>query len=137
MKRVFTTVALLAVLGTLAVSCQKEFCDNQTTNVAENAVIHYVQYSINGVSYRMTLVGDEAWQAFLERMLALATEGNTITFRDESVSSQIAQTKDVVTYTTTNGDDAIEWADKMAQLGYTVTIEYDKRTGIYTCTAFK
>lgn len=137
MKKVITTIALLAVLGTLAVSCQKENITEQANIVAENNTVYKVSYSIDGISYQITLIGDEAWHDFLNRMLALAEEGHRVSFRNEDGSSQVASSKDVVTYTTTNGDDAIKWANKMIHEGYTVSIEFDERTGIYTCTAIK
>ena len=68
-------------------------------------------------------------------MFALAESGHRVGFRLENASSQVAFTKDVVTYTTTNHDDAYKWAEIMGGKGYSVTIEYDPRTGVYTCTA--
>ena len=43
--------------------------------------------------------------------------------------------KEVVTYTTSNQEDAYAWADSMINKGYTVTVKYDKKSGLYTCTA--
>ena len=39
MKKAFTTVALFAVLGTMAVSCQKENIIDETPVVAENVTV--------------------------------------------------------------------------------------------------
>ena len=41
----------------------------------------------------------------------------------------------VTTTTTTDQDEAYQWAEKMADKGYEVEIEYDMKTGTYTCTA--
>ena len=70
-------------------------------------------------------------------MFALAEEGHEVSFRNEDRASRVLSSKDVVTYTTTNHDDAYAWADKMSDEGYTVTIRFDKETGIYTCNAIK
>ena len=137
MKRTITTIALLAVLGTLAVSCQKENDSVQTPIEAESSTIYKICYSIDGKVYRITLVGDDTWHDFLNRMLALAEEGHRVSFRNENASSQDALTKEVITYTTNDHDDAYTWAEKKLNEGYEVTVEYDRETGKYTCTAIK
>jgi len=137
MKKTITTIALLAVLGTLAVSCQKENIVEQTSINAEAVQVYKVSYSIDGRYYQLTLIGEESWHDFLTRMFALAEEGHRVSFRNENVSSQEALSKEVVTYTTSDHDDAYTWAEKMSNAGYLVTVEYDRKTGKYTCTAIK
>lgn len=137
MRKTFTTIALFAVLGTLAVSCQKENIIDETNIVAENGTVYTVSYAVDGVTHQLTLVGDEAWQAFLNRMLALAEEGHEVSFRNEEAASRVISTKEVVTYTTDNGEDALNWAEKMVDDGYTVTITFDKEKKTYTCYAIK
>ena len=135
MKRTIISIALLAALVTLAVSCQKDSFNEETTMVSEQNAVYKVWYSIDGVTHQVTLLGDDAWHDFLNRMFALAESGHRISFRLENAPSRVAFTKDVVTYTTTNHDDAYKWAEKMGNEGYEVIIEYDPRTGVYTCTA--
>ena len=141
MKKTIITVALLAVLTSLAVSCQKEEADitsaTPSTVIVDNAALRTVVYTIDGVSYRLTLLGDEAWHDFLNRLLALAEEGHEVSFRNEEAASRVVSTKETVTYTTSNHDDAYNWAEKMLNDGYAVTIRYDKEKKIYTCYAFK
>ena len=137
MKKIITTIALLSVLGTLAVSCQKETISEPTAIMAEDSAIYRVSYTVDGITYNLTLIGDDAWQDFVKRMIALAEQGHRVTFRNENSSSQAASAKEVITYTTTSHDDAYEWAEKKGKEGYDVTIEYDERTGKYTCTAIK
>lgn len=137
MRKTFTAIALFAVLGTLAVSCQKENIIDETNIVAENGTVYTVSYAVNGVTHQLTLIGDEAWQAFLNRMLALAEEGHEVSFRNEEAASRVVSTKETVTYSTPNHDDAINWAEKMAGDGYTVTIVFDKENKVYNCYATK
>jgi len=137
MNKTITTIALFAVLGTMAVSCQKENFVNETTVVEENVTVYTVSYTVDGVTHQLTLIGEEAWQDFLHYMLALAEEGHQVTFRNEEAASRAVPTKETVTYTTTNGDDAIVWADKMIGQGYSVTIKFDEKSGVYTCIAIK
>ena len=137
MRKTITTIALFAVLGTLAVSCQKENIIDETNIVAENGTVYTVSYAVDGVTHQLTLVGDEAWQAFLNRMLALAEEGHRVTFRNEEAASRVVSTKETVTYSTSDHDDAINWAEKMVDAGYTVTIVFDKEKKVYNCYAIK
>lgn len=137
MHKSLTTFALLAVLGTLAVSCQKENIIDETSIVEENAKIYTVSYSVDGVNHQITLIGDEAWHDFLNRMFALAEEGHKVSFRNEERASRVASSKESVTYTTTNRDEAYAWADNKMKEGYNVSIYFDRKTGVYTCEAIK
>ena len=100
MKKTIITVALLAVLTSLAVSCQKEEADitfaTPSAVIIDNAALRTVVYTIDGVSYRLTLLGDEAWHDFLSRMFALAEEGHTVTFFNEEAASRVLPSKVVV-----------------------------------------
>lgn len=137
MRKTFTTIALFAVLGTLAVSCQKENIIDDTNIVAENDTVYTVSYTVDGVTHQITLVGDEAWHDFLNYMMALAEEGHEVTFRNEEAASRVVSTKETVTYSTKDRDKAYAWADAMVEEGYTVTVRFDTDTGVYTCEAVK
>ena len=136
MRKTITTIALFAVLGTLAVSCQKENIIDETNIVAENGTVYTVSYAVDGVTHQITLVGDEAWHDFLSRMFALAEEGRTVTFFNEEAASRVIPSKLVETFTTSNKEEAYQWAEKKGNEGYTVTVVFDQETGIYTCYAF-
>ena len=56
MKKKFMSVALLAVLGTMAVGCQKEAIVEPQTIVAEVGTVRTVSYSVNGVTHRVTSI---------------------------------------------------------------------------------
>lgn len=141
MKKTIITVALLAVLTSLAVSCQKEEADitpaTPSAVIIDNAALRTVVYTINGVSYRLTLLGDQAWHDFLSRMFALAEEGHSVTFFNEEAASRVLPSKEVETHSTSNKEDAYQWSEQKVKEGYTVTIVFDEETGIYTCYAFK
>jgi hypothetical protein len=130
MKKAFRTLAVFGLLGLAAASCTKEVISDQTVTVSETTV----HYSAGDCSGSVTLGNDEAWDIFLDRMLALAREGYEVTIFSGSPSA-FGSSKEVVTYTTTSEDDAKAWAKKMTLLGYDVRISYDDDTGIYTCTA--
>lgn len=138
MRKIITTIALIAVLGTMAVSCQKEDAVNPTCPVAaSNDTVYTVRYSVDGTSHTITLVGDKAWHDFLNHLFALAEEGHTVSFRNEEAASSVTPAKETITHSTYDKDDAYKWADEMGDQGYSVTIRYDKETKKYTCYAIK
>ena len=135
MKTNFKTVALLAVLSLAAVSCQKENDVLPTVGSEQTMGTIQVLYSINGEVFQTTLSESE-WNAFVERMLALAREGYEVSF-SKNRSSLTSQSKEKVTYVTKNKEEAVAWSNAMINQGYVVTITYDQTTGEYTCTAIK
>lgn len=137
MKKAIRTVALIAVLGTMTIGCQKETFTESPSVVSENVTIYKVQYSIDGIPHTEILLGERAWSEFLNRMLLYAEQGHEVVFSNGSGSIQDYAAKEVVTYTTTVKEEAYTWCDKMAADGYTVRVTYDPLTGIYTCTAIK
>ena len=125
----------------LAVSYQIEEADITSATpsavIIDNAALRTVVYTIDGVSYRLTLLGDQAWHDFLSRMFALAEEGHSVTFFNEEAASRVLPSKVVETHSTSDKDDAYQWSEQKVKEGYTVTIVFDEETGIYTCYAFK
>lgn len=130
----FRTVALLAVLSLATASCQKEDVSPLVGTEQTSETIR-VTYSINGVVYQTTLSESE-WDAFVERMIALAREGYEISF-SKNRSSLASQSKEKVTFVTTSEQEAHNWAKDMTNNGYDVTISYNQATGEYTCVAYK
>ena len=133
MKINFKKVVFFSLLALTAAGCQKEVYENVANNDRIETAINVV-YSINGEMHCEVLYGEEAWQAFIDRMLALAREGYEISFSRYG-NTLVSQSKEIVTYTTKSEEDAHHWANSMAQQGYWVEISYDAKTGIYTCTA--
>lgn len=132
MKKTIRTAAILAVLSLVTVGCQKEYVNGSYIVQADNMVC----YTINGMPGSTNLEDDKAWDAFMERMLALAKEGYEVTFF-RGTSPINSMSKETVVYTTDDKDDAKRWSIEMAKDGYQVTITYNDETGIYTCIAIK
>lgn len=137
MRKTFITIALFVVLGGLTVSCQKENLIDETTVIAESATRHVVSYTVDGETYHLTLVGEDAWQDFLNYVFDLAEGGHEVSFRSEEAAQNIVSAKETVTHTTTKRDEAYSWAKNMEHNGYAVNVYYDKETKTYTCTAIK
>ena len=135
MNKTIRTIAVMAVFSMMTAGCQKEVMNTQTV-VSEIGSVYTVSYVVDGVPQTETLYGDDAWSVFLQRMFALAEEGHRVIFWN-GTEPRTGISKEIVTYTTTSEDDAMEWAGKMANAGYEVIVTYDEETGIFTCTAIK
>ena len=103
MRRTITTIALIAVLGTVAVSCQKDNID-ETGIVSECNTVYTVNYSIDGVTRQTTLYGDDAWDEFMRNMMALCREGYDVVIRDANAAT--LGNKEILTYKTHSEADA-------------------------------
>ena len=137
MNKKFYSVALITVLCLAAAGCQKETIVEQDFQVQQNAEIRRLVYTVDGAVMHVTLHNNQEYQRFVNWMLALAREGHKVTFRNECASSNTSQSKDVVVFVTTDEVEANTWCQKMTDLNYEVTMEYDPRTGKYTCTAVR
>ena len=136
MKKIFRSVVLISVMSLAVVSCQKETLVDPSNPVASESVSRYsVCYTVDGKTTQVTIAGEAAWNSFLHRLFALAEEGHTVSFRHANQAQN--QSKEKVTYTTSNEQDAFTWAEKMFNAGYEVTITFDEETGIYTFIAIK
>lgn len=139
MKKTFRTIMVVVALSTAMAGCQKEkvvvLTPSNVDVVDANTTKRTVEYTVNGVEGRMVIEGEEAWLAFLQRMVALAENGCRVTFGDATNPRQTNATKEVVTYTTADKDAAVAWADNMASNGYVVTIYYDSVNNVFVCIA--
>ncbi len=136
-KRIFP-LALLAVLSTLTVGCQKDtFIDTAQETTGFNTNVYIVHYSVNGVQQTVTLHSEDEYDSLLVQLIALARKGYEVVFYDNNYTPQPGVTKDVVTYVTDSSDQAAAWAKEKAGEGYQVRITFDEKTNLYTCIAYK
>lgn len=135
MKTKIIYVALIAVLGVTAVSCQKEPNVGPQINVTESAAKYTITYSVNGVVHTALLQSEEELNALLRQLVAYSRQGYQVVVSDNELSSSVVPSKETVTYTTRVESDAISWAEEKVKEGYVVTISFDETTGVYTCVA--
>ena len=138
MKINYKTVVALALLSLAAAGCQKEnIVEPNSSQIQQTYDVKDVIYFIDGVQYRTSISGKQDWRLFTSQMLLLAREGHRVEFYEEDKYSPESFTKETVTHTTRDQEDAQNWSEAMSNKGYKVTIEFDTKTGLYTCTAIK
>ena len=133
MKRNIISVALLAVLSAMAVSCQKENIIEPQIAIEEVSTVRIVSYTIDDITYKITLHGDEEWDNFIESMMTLSEEGHRVSILNESVSVKPIATKDTQVFTTKDSNKAKAWAKEKGDEGYIVEISCNN--GLYVCVA--
>ena len=135
MKRTIISVALLAVLSTMAVSCQKENLSETQNASTVIGSVRTVSYTIDGITHRITLYNDSEWDAFIDNMLSLSKHGHNVRFVNKSSTMYGTPSKEVLKLITESQDEAKKWAKEKSEQGYTVSTTY--KDGKYTCVAFK
>ena len=130
-------MALFIVLSVAAISCQKETFNDVIDNQTEVTMSRSVSYMVDGTLYHATLHSDAEWDALMHRLLALARNGHRVVLANGNNVTTSSLSKEVVTFTTTDEEEANHWAAQMTANGYTVSISYDKKTGEYNCIAVK
>ena len=137
MKKIFYSVALMAVLSVAAVGCQKETIVEQQDSVSEVNTMYTLHYFVNGVPHSETLSSEDEYNAILLRLLALAREGYEVVVSNGNGLGIESLSKEVITYTTTKESEAVAWTKKKVDEGYMVNISYNQETGVYTCIAYR
>lgn len=137
MKKLIIPATILAVLSLTTVSCQKENIVETATQSAENNATRTIRYTVNGTAYRQVIHTDEDLDALMHTLFALAREGYIVRMMDENQTFNENSTKETVTYTTHDKDNAIKWAKEKYKEGYEVTITFNQETGEYTCVAIR
>ena len=136
MKKKTILVASLAVLGLMATGCQKEQMLVPQSVVAENSAIYTVNYSVDGESNAVILHNDGELTALLQQLNALARQGHRVVVSQSGTTNTVSA-KEVVTFTTYSEEEMLAWEIARIKEGYTVTVVYDEKTGIYTGTAIR
>ena len=154
MKTTIKLFALLATILTLA-ACEKE------GNRHERDIVYTVSdrsdmsdQSDQSSTTTVHLTTEAEWQTLLDRFCDYAEEGSKVTFhnvgtrRGASASAKSdnglsrtrhgasLQTKEAVTYSTTDREEMKRWMAQMEDEGKTVTVTYDSQTGTWHGTAY-
>ena len=135
MKKIVRVMALCTVLGVSTISCQKDMSEFQQMAVGNATEKYTLTYYVDGDVHHAVLSGENMLDSLLHNLFAIAKEGHRVVV--SSREGNLKTTREVVVYTTHSEADARNWSRKMIAQGYSVDIEYNPRTGIYTCTAIR
>lgn len=135
MKKTLTTMALVAVLGVMAVSCHKEQMNETMRQASDANDVRRVNYTVDGEMHQIELCSDEAWDAFVSRMMNLAQNGHVISMVDEEAADITYAAKEAIVFRTPNQQEAEAWSERMVKDGYTVEVAFDKKNGEFICVA--
>ena len=137
MKKPLIAVTVVAMLGTVAVSCQKETSVITETTGTEQTAVYGVTYTVDGQSRYLLLHGDEELHLFLRGLVGMTREGHSVSVVNGYGPANEANTKEVVTYHAKDEDDAAAWMSQMIKDGYIVSSYFDEETGEIICIARK
>ena len=137
MKKRLVSVALLAVLSIMAVSCQKETVAEPQSKNAELGTVYTVHYTINGITHTEILGSDAEYDALLMRLLALVRMGYEVEIVNGNGPASATLALEVITFSTTNEQEAIAWVKQKTLEGYRVHVSFDQTTGVYNCIAYR
>ena len=134
MKTTKNQIKLMLVLGVLSTGCTKE---NVTDGTEVVMTTNSVTCIVNGQQYYANPQTDEEWSAFFDRMFALVEEGYSVRFWRNDTRVQTASTKEIVTFSTPDQNEAEAWCKQKMNEGYVVSMIFNQKTGEYDCIAVK
>lgn len=131
MKKLIKPLALFTMLSAIMTGCQKEN-DIYSCNPSEGCDLSIITHSTrmgNTITFGSTINLDTMEQSIKR----LVESGYTVVVKQNNTVS----TKEKLTYSSYNWDDAYDWYKQKKSEGYSVSIVQDKTTGEYICTAEK
>lgn len=121
---------MMAILSLSMAGCQKDNLMFDKTDVNSNIPM---RYSVSGTVYTTFLSDESELDSFIDRVFAIVNDGYTVTIIGNGQRS--IKEKKEITFTTTIESESKAWAASMTLLGYSVQVNYNKSTGVYTCIA--
>lgn len=102
------------------------------TNFSSGAL----SYIVDGEAFTGEVHTDEDLTTLYLKLLGYAKLGHSICVAAHRGSCQ-GERGETVNYSSSNEHEVAAWASKMIKKGYSVTIDYDKSSRTYHCTAYK
>ena len=95
-----------------------------------------VSYIVNGAPFTANVYSDEEAMTLCNTLMDYAEEGKHVAVGCETAQDTLAQNM-VITFSSTSRVEVTYWVSNMIRRGYAVTIDYEKKTGVYNCTAYR
>lgn len=120
------------------VSCKPDPTTDPRQNWGEEG--QTIAYTVDRDISATKLHSDADWDALMGRLMDYAQEGRAVSFynTDRTVATKSSRggSKESATITTTSRQEMKDWCRKMEAEGKTVTIVYNKSTGVWSGTAY-
>ena len=119
-----------------------KFTPQNTGNPQESATTQKeqkassVDYIINGELFSANVYSDEEAMTLCNTLMDYAESGQHVAVGCTSESDTLAKNV-LITFSSTSKVEVTYWVSNMIRRGYAVTIDYDKKTGTYNCTAYR
>lgn len=137
MKQIFKVLSIAVVLFSMA-SCKPESNTDPQQNWEAGG--QTIAYTVDRNISAMTLHSDAEWDDLMGKLMDYAQEGKAVSFynteRSVKTASSKGDSKTNKTISTTDRQELKAWCRKMESEGKTVTIVYNKTTGVWSGTAY-
>lgn len=97
---------------------------------------HDIVYYVDGENQEAAGLSDSLWSELLDQLMEQVESGGTVTFYNENIQPISPRTKEAVTFSTTDREEMKAWCTRMEDAGMTVTITYNKETGVWNGVAY-
>ncbi len=116
---------------------------NQPANIPQGAIptqqgqySNTVAYIVNGDDFSATVTTEEEAMELSNILMDYAESGQHVCVGCASESDTLAKNV-LITFSSASKVEVTYWVSNMIRRGYAVTIDYDKKTGVYNCTAYR
>ena len=93
-------------------------------------------YVVGETDFTVTVGSDEEIMELSNTLMDYAESGKHVCVGCTSANDTLARNT-FITFSSTSKVEVTYWVSNMIRRGYAVTIDYDKETGVYSCTAYR
>lgn len=94
-----------------------------------------IDYIVDGQRYSGEVTTEEDLTTLYIKLLGFAKMGHNVSISAKNDNPK-GQKTDVVHFSSTSEVEVTTWATRMVKKGYSISIDYDKSTHTYNCTAY-
>lgn len=110
--------------------------DGPANAFGTNSFSGAVSYIVDGEAYSGEVRTEEDLTSLYIKLLGYAKLGHSILV-SASKDNAHGEKNDILNFSSPSEKEVTAWATKMIKKGYSITIDYDKTTRTYQCTAYK
>lgn len=135
MKRKLRQIGAFLAITIMMAGCQKEEIIESINYDYANGPKYNITYRIGDISQAKTLHGEEEYEALLDSLIQQAMAGDVVWVSAIGNANPEDNPQEPIVFCTYNEREARQWVLEMISRGFSVSIEYNEATRLYTCTA--